>query len=250
MWPRGHAWPGGMCGWGACMVRGSCMARGHAWQVGICATHTPPPPTQPDTMRYSQSMSGQYASYWNWLGACMARGSCMAGGMHGRGAYVPHTHPHPPPEIRSVNERAVRILLECILVFTSFMECIYKNLVLKVIDTYLQSLMNSVWYVSVPYLIPLSKPRGVSVSTTSSNSNTFRSLTVIQRNMALKHNRASSSYFFLFFPIFLSILLFFLFFSNFLLFFLFFSHFTYNKQIFVRDLNILSLFKYVVCRVH
>ena len=49
--------------------------------------------------------------------------------------------------------------------------------------------MNSVWYVSVPYLIPLSKPRGVSVSTTSSNSNTFRSLTVIQRNMALKHNQ-------------------------------------------------------------
>ena len=62
--------------------------------------------------------------------------------------------------------------------------------------------------------------------------------------------RASSSYFFLFFPIFLSILLFFLFFSNFLLFFLFFSHFTYNKQIFIRDLNILSLFKYVVYRVH
>ena len=62
--------------------------------------------------------------------------------------------------------------------------------------------------------------------------------------------RASSSYFFLFFPIFLSILLFFLFFSNFLLFFLFFSHFTYNKQIFVGDLNILSLFKYVVYRVH
>ena len=56
---------------------------------------------------------------------------------------------------------------------------------------------------------------------------------------------------FLFFPIFLSILLFFLFFfSNFLLFFLFFRHFTYNKQIFVRDLNILSLFKYVVYRVH
>ena len=55
---------------------------------------------------------------------------------------------------------------------------------------------------------------------------------------------------FLFFPIFLGILLFFLFFSNFLLFFLFFSHFTYNKQIFVRDLKILSLFKYVVYRLH
>ena len=56
---------------------------------------------------------------------------------------------------------------------------------------------------------------------------------------------------FLFFPIFLSILLCFLFFfSNFLLFFLFFRHFTHNKEIFVRDLNILSLFKYVVYRVH
>ena len=55
---------------------------------------------------------------------------------------------------------------------------------------------------------------------------------------------------FLFFPIFLSILLFFLFFSNFLLFFLFFSHFTYSKQIFVRYLKNLSLFKYVVYRVH
>ena len=66
----------------------------------------------------------------------------------------------------------------------------------------------------------------------------------------LYSGRASSSYFFLFFPIFLSILLFFLFFSNFLLFFLFFCHFTYNKQIFIRDLNILSLFKYVVYRVH
>ena len=69
-------------------------------------------------------------------------------------------------------------------------------------------------------------------------------------NKLEKSGRASSSYFFLFFPIFLSILLFFLFFSNFLLFFLFFSYFTYNKQIFVRDLNILSLFKYVVYRVH
>ena len=64
------------------------------------------------------------------------------------------------------------------------------------------------------------------------------------------HKQGVRFLFFLLFPIFLSILLFFLFFSNFLLFFLFFSHFTYNKQIFVRDLNILSLFKYVVYRVH
>ena len=55
------------------------------------------------------------------------------------------------------------------------------------------------------------------------------------------------SYFFLFFS---AYSYFSYFFSNFLLFFLFFNHFTYNKQIFVRDLNILSLFKYVVYRVH
>ena len=60
--------------------------------------------------------------------------------------------------------------------------------------------------------------------------------------------RASGSYFFLFFSAYSYFSYFF--FSNFLLFFLFFSHFTYNKQIFVRDLNILSLFKYVVYRVH
>ena len=60
--------------------------------------------------------------------------------------------------------------------------------------------------------------------------------------------RASSSYFFLFFSAYSYFSYFF--FSNFLLFFLFFSHFTYNKQIFVGDLNILSLFKYVVYRVH
>ena len=35
-------------------------------------------------------------------------GACMAGGVHGEGHY----------EIRSVSERAVRILLECILVFS------------------------------------------------------------------------------------------------------------------------------------
>ena len=56
--------------------------------------------------------------------------------------------------------------------------------------------------------------------------------------------RASSSYFFLFFS---AYSYFSYFFSNFLL---FFSHFTYNKQIFVRYLNILSVFKYVVYRVH
>ena len=52
---RGHAWQGGMHG------RGACVGGGHVWQGGH-AWHTCPPP---DTMRYSQSMRGRYASYWN-----------------------------------------------------------------------------------------------------------------------------------------------------------------------------------------
>ena len=46
-------------------------------------------------------------------------GVCMAGGVHGGGhAWWGACMPHTPPghyEIRSVNARAVRILLECIL---------------------------------------------------------------------------------------------------------------------------------------
>ena len=50
----------------------------------------------------------------SWQG-CMRGTACMAGGMHA-------THASPPGhyEIRSVNARAVRILLECILVFWFF----------------------------------------------------------------------------------------------------------------------------------
>ena len=58
--------------------------------------------------------------------------------------------------------------------------------------------------------------------------------------------RASSSYFFLYFPIFLSILLFFLFLSNFLLFFLFFSHFAFSEcQIFQYSELLLIFFLFV-----
>ena len=66
----GHAWQGGVCGREACMSggmcgRGACMAGGCAWVGGMhgrgaCMPHMPP-----DTMRYGQSMRGQYASYWN-----------------------------------------------------------------------------------------------------------------------------------------------------------------------------------------
>ena len=126
------AWQGAVCGgrhawWGACVAggctwqgRGACVAgwryawQGCAWQGGM------------------HSGGGHV-----WQGACMARrcasqGACVAGdvhgrghawqgGMHGRGcawqgACACHTPPPRHYDIRSVNARAARILLECILV--------------------------------------------------------------------------------------------------------------------------------------
>ena len=81
---------GGTCG-GACMAgghgwQGTCMAggRGHAWQ-GVCM---------------AEDMHGRGHAW---------REMCMAGDMHGRG--------HAWQILRdTINERAVRILQECILV--------------------------------------------------------------------------------------------------------------------------------------
>ena len=56
-------------------------------------------------------MHGRGCAWW---------GACMAGGMHGRGACVCHAQCPLPQQIlrlrHTVNERTVRILLECILV--------------------------------------------------------------------------------------------------------------------------------------
>ena len=61
---RGHAWQGVCMSQGVCMV-GCVCGRGHAWQGGMCdrghACHAHPS----NTMRYGQSMRGQYAYYWN-----------------------------------------------------------------------------------------------------------------------------------------------------------------------------------------
>ena len=86
----GHAWQGGMHGrghaWG-CAWQGACLGgmhgRGLVWQGGICDR-----------------------------GSLCGRGACMAG------VYMPCT----PWQILwdTVNERAVRILLECILVLVVF----------------------------------------------------------------------------------------------------------------------------------
>ena len=91
----GHAWQGCMCG------------RGHAWQ-GVCmaggGVHG----------RGVGGMRGRGVCMVGGMcgGGCVWQGACMAGGMHAT---------HAPPqhyEIRSVNARAVRILLECILVLS------------------------------------------------------------------------------------------------------------------------------------
>ena len=64
----GDVWLGGVhAHWGTCMPGGWCAWFGGMRAQGVCvaggmrAMHAP----QPDTMRYGQSMSGQYPSYWN-----------------------------------------------------------------------------------------------------------------------------------------------------------------------------------------
>ena len=95
------AYMGGVCAWqGACMVVGGMCGGWHVWQGGMCG---------------------------GW-GACVVVGGVGSGGMHGgqacmAGGVCDRGHAHAPThyEIRSVNARAVRILLECILV------CNYSN---------------------------------------------------------------------------------------------------------------------------
>ena len=79
---------GGMCG------------RGHTWQGGMCG----------------RGHGGGCA----WQGGMCGRGACMSGGVHAM-----HTPPPRHYKIRSVNARAVRILLECILVLTCV--CFYHH---------------------------------------------------------------------------------------------------------------------------
>ena len=97
-WPGGHAWVGVCMAGGACMGGGVHGRGGHAW-VGVC-------------------VAGGHA-WWgvcvvggmNGRGACVAGGHAWQGGVHGRGCAW--------QILRDiVNERAVRILLECILVYS------------------------------------------------------------------------------------------------------------------------------------
>ena len=82
----GHAWWRGMHG------QGGMCGGGHAWQGGM------------------------HGGGHVWWGGMCGREACMARGHVWQGVCMPRTPPLGHYEIRSANARAVRILLECILV--------------------------------------------------------------------------------------------------------------------------------------
>ena len=86
----GHAWQGDMCG------RRAYVAGGHVWP-GACVAGG----------MHGRGVHGRGHVWW---------GACTVGGMCGRGACVPQQILQD-----TVNQRAVRILLECILVSILFM---------------------------------------------------------------------------------------------------------------------------------
>ena len=130
----GHAWQeggmhgggacvaGGLCfvgdmhGRGACMVggvhgRGACLARGCAWW-GAC-------------------VAGDVCSGEGMHG----RGACVVGGMHGTGVHATHAPRQILRPRHMVNERAVRILLECVLVLSCGHSCLVQNIPVLDINT-------------------------------------------------------------------------------------------------------------------
>ena len=106
---RGHAWflegEGGVHGFqGACMVAG-----GHAWLLrGMCGCQ-------------GGGMRGCWGCAWflGWQRGHAWQRGCGKGGMHGKGEACMAKGGHVWDMMRyrdTINERAVRILLECILV--------------------------------------------------------------------------------------------------------------------------------------
>ena len=93
----GGVWPE-ECVWQGCAWWGPCMVGGHAW----------------GDMR-GGGMHGGRRTWWGVVHGGGMRG--RGGGMCGGGMHGMHAPPPTPDTMRSVNERAVRILLECILVF-------------------------------------------------------------------------------------------------------------------------------------
>ena len=98
------AWWGSMCGRRACMT-GGVHGGGHVWQRG--SMHGRGVFVAVGCVA-GEGMCDRGCAWW---GRCMA-GGMHGGGMCGRGACMPWQIPRD-----TVNERAVCILLECILVF-------------------------------------------------------------------------------------------------------------------------------------
>ena len=114
---QGHAWQGGTCMVGACMAEEGMHGRGHAWLRRACMA------------------GGVHGGGHAWQGVCMPGGMCGRGVMHGGGGHVWQI-------LRdTVNERAVRILLECILILT----CLWtsKRVLTKSPHKHLQNMMAS-----------------------------------------------------------------------------------------------------------
>ena len=103
--PGGHAWLRGACMvagvmhgyWGTCMVTGGMRV----WLLGACMV--------------AEGMHSCGGHVWLPEGVCGCQGACMVvGGMHGCRGGIRRAR------LYTVNERAVRILLECILVTSYF----------------------------------------------------------------------------------------------------------------------------------
>ena len=91
----GHAWLPGACVVGGHVWRGGpAWWRGHAWQRGACV---------------AKGVHGKWGMHGKEV--CMTKG-----GMHGKGGYVWQRGCVHGIRWDTINERAVRILLECILV--------------------------------------------------------------------------------------------------------------------------------------
>ena len=113
-----------------CPQGGACVVGGHVWQ-GVCLAGGVCDGGHAWQGRHAWQ-GGMHGRGRAWQGACMAGGHAWQGGMHGRGG-MHGGGPCMPPrhhEIRSVDARAVRILLECILVLKTY--CICPNFAIQI----------------------------------------------------------------------------------------------------------------------
>ena len=133
MWHGGCAWQGGMCGrghvWLESCILGGMHGRGHVWQGGVHGREHTWLGDEACMAGGCAWQGGMHGRGCAWQGPCIVGGHAWQGGMHGRGG--PAWQGCMPQQILRdmVNERAVRILLECILVSEIIPEKVAKSLV-------------------------------------------------------------------------------------------------------------------------